>query len=37
VVFSWGGKNYEIGSPFSRSGRKYVDVYRMLKGAHVTM
>jgi hypothetical protein len=36
VVFSWGGKNYEIGSPFSRSGRKYVDVYRMLKGAHVT-
>ncbi len=36
VVFSYGGKNYEICSSFLRSGRKYVDAYRILKGAHAT-
>jgi len=37
VVFSSGGKNYEIGSPYSRSGRKYVDAYRILIGAPTTI
>ena len=37
VVFSSGGFNYEIVSPFSRSGRKYVDACRVLTGAPTTV
>ena len=37
VVFSSDSVNYEIGSPFSRSGRKYVDACRVLTGSEVTI